>query len=451
MIRILFILFLWAGLNAATTTVYVNSGSTAGGDGTTNNTTGTTRAYKSVSTAYAAAPATLTGIYEIIMQGPDTESATVTLADHGTTTANYFYIHSVTDTTYRHAGIFQASKAGIYGTQGWGIMVAIACPNIVLEGLEVSGATGWSIGIKFQVVAAGGNVIIKECIVEGLGTAQDFLVTSTNGKYSVINCLCTKSRFGMALTGGNLYVYNTTFANNDTALNYTWLDTRVFKNCLFRNTTYTDAAGLPTASNTYCVTDKASAASGLYTSGTGNRFSQAITFVDSANGNYHLASTDTAAIARGTDLHADATYPFNWDVDLQTRPNGSWDVGFDQYAATCVSPTLSYAASQPCTTHIAFSITPSVANSPDSIVNISTLPASLTINKTTGVISGTPMVSAASTGYTIRAYKAGCGNVDATLTLAVIKYTKINTVTRYADSLVIRGKHFGTSPTVLIH
>ena len=58
------------------------------------------------------------------------------------------------------------------------------------------------------------------------------------------------------------------------------------------------------------------------------------TFVDSANGDYHLVIGDTSFIGAATDLSADAFFPFNADSDLDVR--SSWDLGADEIGALSV-------------------------------------------------------------------------------------------------------------------
>ena len=77
--------------------------------------------------------------------------------------------------------------------------------------------------------------------------------------------------------------------------------------------------------------------------GTGNRVNQTFTFVDEANDDFHLASTDLGAKNQGIDLSADADYPFSTDIDGDTRPyDGVWDIGADEvsgYAVTQINTT----------------------------------------------------------------------------------------------------------------
>lgn len=60
--------------------------------------------------------------------------------------------------------------------------------------------------------------------------------------------------------------------------------------------------------------------------------SKVITFVNEGSNDLHLSGSDTSAKDAGTDLSADAQYPFSTDYEGTTR-TGSWDVGPDEAAA----------------------------------------------------------------------------------------------------------------------
>ena len=67
--------------------------------------------------------------------------------------------------------------------------------------------------------------------------------------------------------------------------------------------------------------------------GTGNKINQSFSFADSANRDFHLLPSDTAAKDAGTDLLADPNLAFTTDIDGQTR-SGSWDIGADEFINT---------------------------------------------------------------------------------------------------------------------
>ena len=103
-------------------------------------------------------------------------------------------------------------------------------------------------------------------------------------------------------------------------------------------------------------------------------------------------------------------------------------------AAGSVNASISIAVNTAAPAGLAYSTNPAVynvgvpitANTPTgagvaatSYTVIPTLPWGLTLNSTTGVISGTPAVASAQTNYTVTAYNSG-GNTSATLTITVV-------------------------------
>lgn len=66
--------------------------------------------------------------------------------------------------------------------------------------------------------------------------------------------------------------------------------------------------------------------------GVHSRSTQTFSFVDAANDKYQLASTDTGAKGFGTDLSADASWPFSDDVSGAARTT-PWDIGAFKAAA----------------------------------------------------------------------------------------------------------------------
>ena len=101
--------------------------------------------------------------------------------------------------------------------------------------------------------------------------------------------------------------------------------TGAYKNCLGYGTVTTDDFQSSCHANTdYCASSDASAP--------GANSIHSITsaeFVDAANGDYHLAAT-SQLIGAGANLYTDGS---DVDIDGDVRPNGAWDIGFDQYVA----------------------------------------------------------------------------------------------------------------------
>jgi hypothetical protein len=73
-------------------------------------------------------------------------------------------------------------------------------------------------------------------------------------------------------------------------------------------------------------------------------------FVNAANGDFHLSVVSTSARRNGANLSNDPNYPFNYDIDGQTRPtSAAWDIGADQWLAASATPPLITAFTMPAT------------------------------------------------------------------------------------------------------
>ncbi len=92
---------------------------------------------------------------------------------------------------------------------------------------------------------------------------------------------------------------------------------------------------------------------------------------------------------------------------------------------TVLNPTLNYTGS-PFTYYAGAtisSLTPTVTGSPTSYGIVPALPAGLTLNTSTGVISGTPTVVSVATNYTITANYLGGGTATKTINITVLAQT----------------------------
>ncbi len=118
-----------------------------------------------------------------------------------------------------------------------------------------------------------------------------------------------------------------------------------FRNCVSYNTNGADfvfATG-PTYDVAYCVSEDLTADD---KGGDGNKTGQDLssTFVDAANGDFHLQSTDTVLKDAGVSLASDADWgSFSTDIDGQAR-SGSWDIGADEYVSSGITLTMSSGA-----------------------------------------------------------------------------------------------------------
>ena len=131
-----------------------------------------------------------------------------------------------------------------------------------------------------------------------------------------INITTTGTGVGNGFTGdddGVVNWYNCTAVNNE---NYGFSQgtaTCNAKNCCSSGNGTADWTG--TITKTTCTAEGASP-----------------TYVGAGSNDFHLAAADTVCRGNGTDLSADANYPFDDDIDKQIR--SSWDIGFDEYINT---------------------------------------------------------------------------------------------------------------------
>ena len=319
----------------AVVTRYVNTASTAGGDGTTNGTAGATRAYASLDEWEAAEQVdlvTATDTHIVNCSGTvDAASGTYWNITGLTTDATYFITVNGDNTT----GIWDATKYHITsnatGSNQYGLKTSQS--YTVMNNMCIELTVGGAYTSQGALYGAAVYCDFIGCIVKGVLDATSTTVmgirqnTTTAG--AITNCLVydfaagtTGSGIDIISTGGDAAVYNNTIINCDVGLLTSYQDA-LAKNNVFQNCT-TDESGTLAVGSDYNLTD---AASGL--TGANSVHSATLTFVGGVD--YHLVVGDTSAIGAAVDLSADGTYAFSTDVDGDTR--SSWDIGFDEYVA----------------------------------------------------------------------------------------------------------------------
>lgn len=182
------------------------------------------------------------------------------------------------------------------------------------------------------------NCAVQRCIAVGVvsGTSASFYITT--GIYVidgglVTDCLAYGFKSGAEVNHSAFSAY-TAAATTAEFVNCTAVDSYYG---------YADWAGGGTVNWKNCGTTGHTTAFYNGTQVAGCK-TNAPTFVDAANKDYHLASGDTNWKAQGTTYFASTMC----DVDMQTRPVTGWDVGFDQYWAAgertvSVGPSKAYA------------------------------------------------------------------------------------------------------------
>jgi len=274
----------------------------------------------------------------------DTTAVTV----DGWTTSSTQYIKITVPTAERHDGKWNTSRYRLVVSATDAYVLQVSEDFARLEGLQIQNTSTGNFPGGVNTIAGAGSVhYISHCISRatvGATTTQRGFNFRAGTTY-VWNCLAydwlggtTSTGFRSNHTTGNIYCYNCTAHSCDQGFEHPDNGTAMYvKNCLAAGCASAFPAGWnwPTGSD-YNATDNAQATTGNgglnNPPGANSRYSQTFSFVDSANDDWHLTSSDAGAKDFGTDLSADSNLAFSDDVDGQTR-SGSWDIGFDEYVA----------------------------------------------------------------------------------------------------------------------
>lgn len=318
---------------------YVNTASTAGGDGTTNGTAGASRAFATLLEAINSLPATLTDAYTIYCEGTaaDTSAVNQTPWDMVSSAANY--IHIIGEQSPNHPN-FSTATSGIYSTSKYRITVTNSngvygntTAHVRIEGiqLQVTVNNGSSfVGFKTtnaSQTASDGDMRISHCIVKGVVTSGALTgfnarpVASGSTTSKMWNCLAYDCTNGVASDKQDAEFYN--FTVRDSQFGFVEEDTPTIKvvNCLASNCSI-GFVGTFTGSSNYNAEDDGNGAPGA-----NSRSGVTFTFVNAGSDDFHLASGDAGAKNFGTSDPGSGL--FSDDIDGGTR-SATWDIGADE-------------------------------------------------------------------------------------------------------------------------
>jgi parallel beta-helix repeat protein len=291
---------------------------------------------------------------------PDTVQASV--INYTTATSTYINIYTPNSTStqanqsQRHNGRWNNSA---YQLNVKGTALAIKDNFVRITGLQINfiaTSTSYQAGISIGVVTGscsagvGGQIIIDSNIIRGQitgspinprgisnwgSTANPVVKISNNIIYDINTG--NNDGDGFQSNGNTTYLYNNTVYNANIAYAVQTAGTFYFKNDIAQNSSVTSYSFWPTnivdASSIDNISDKANQAPG-----TSAKNLATVNFVDAANKDFHLLSSDTVARGSGINLSADPDYAFTNDINGLTRP-ATWDIGADQYVDS-VPPTI---------------------------------------------------------------------------------------------------------------
>jgi len=312
----------------ATITRYVNTGSTAGGNGTTNATTGDNRAYPDPATGEAAEQTDLVAAGNIIdFECSGTLPITALTTVDGWTTSTTCYISFVGDWRMPESGNpWDATKF----RHDSAALIYNITECVHLEYMQFSSSytgNGWIFPTGTP------DLTIKNCIFRGgtQTTPEDNWAIFTNGSPStttIINCLfydfpTVNTSMRVIWTNSTGHIFNF-FNNTMVGGYYFWraIVVNAYNNII--------QGAVDCCLNVTFLNEDGNIANTSEFSGASSHNSVSVSFFNAEGKDYHLSSTDTYALDGGVSDPGSGLY--STDIDGDTR-SGTWDIGADEYVS----------------------------------------------------------------------------------------------------------------------
>lgn len=308
---------------------YVNVNSLAGGDGTTNATTGVNRAYSSQSEMEAAEQSDLVSsgdTFTGICSG-GLDSSSVTYSGWLTSATNDILITTTTD---RHAGVFDNTKYYIDTGTGTAAALSVGVNYINFAGIQFQrDGTITSGTIRYCINVSGvgvGKVTVTESIFKNIsahpGGSVAINIADSSPIYGIKNNIfynfnVSGQAVAMTASTPEAYVYNNTFI--DCIEGISSRATAKIRNNIFQDCA-SDIVGSQSAENDYNLTDNPSM------DGVNSVVNSTMVFADKANDNFALVAGDTDAIGSGIGPASDAEVPIS-DIIGTSRTGTTTDIG----------------------------------------------------------------------------------------------------------------------------
>jgi len=268
--------------------------------------------------------------------------------DFGTTdTTHYFFTftpmgNNESINKQRHDGKWNSQRYEIVGSSD-SAAFQFSMKNIWVDGLLLQNTKSGnnSRGVRFVTYGSGLGIKIANTIIKAATgiTGDDPLGINLPGASSdeiyIWNVIIqdfessggTGKAFYAESNGIKAYIYNVSVVNCENGFYGGGNEYTLIRNCLAQSCT-DGFVGTFDSDSDYNCSDISGDAPGA------NSVTGTVSFVDTANDNYHLASSDTVAKDAGYDLSTDPYLPIWRDIDGEDRVGGTWDIGADEYVAT---------------------------------------------------------------------------------------------------------------------
>jgi hypothetical protein len=296
--------------------------------------------YTTIALAMAACPANLvtsTQTWEIEVYASAGVQNVVNVT--GITTNSTYYVRIYAPTAERHLGKPDTTSVRI-DSNGYEYGIHCSVANLIVEGIQFTTGSLLQGGILYDYTGASSGLIVKECLFNFGAAPYPCINLSgpTGGTINARNNIAYLNATGAASTfinngtgsGYTTYVFNNTVVSRYTGAYGELIKRAVGTMVATNNIALFTAPGTGPSAFAGTITQSYNASSDSTASGTGSQTSSSPSFTDAANGDFHITS---ATGLTGTDLSADANFPFSTDIDGQTR-SGTWHMGADQLAST---------------------------------------------------------------------------------------------------------------------
>ncbi|KKQ31203.1 MAG: hypothetical protein US47_C0001G0437 [Candidatus Moranbacteria bacterium GW2011_GWE1_37_24] len=290
--------------------------------------------------------------------GTTGDSTAVTLDGWTTAPQNYIkiytpYLTTEVGTSQRHQGKWDENK---YKRDGISMNTAVQDDFIRIEGLQIRHTrnSGTGYGIIVQTVASVSDVKISDNIIVGVlsdtAVGYGIWINDSDARVKLWNNIIygfinpgQTSVAGLTTTAANsyVYVYNNTIRNCYRGFHMNSSAAKMKNNIAVNNTVdYYLVANVVSSNN---ISSDATSPNTAYRN-------LSVSFVNSANDDFHLSPSDTSARNSGADLSQDYWLPITSDIDGHARPASArgygvaTDIGADESATPIyrsIAPSMS--------------------------------------------------------------------------------------------------------------